>query len=133
MVKKAKPVTEKIIHQQICSYINLQYPNVIYTSDASGMRLTIGLRMEAKAKRCNRYVIPDLIILQPVGGFFGLLLEIKRSRKDLYKKDGTFLKCEHIEAQAKAIEQLNEIGYSAGFVCGFEEAKTVIDAYFKAV
>lgn len=123
--------TEKIIHQQICTYINLQYPNVIYTSDASGMRLTIGLRMEAKAKRCNNYVIPDLIILHPAGGFHGLMLEIKRTRNDLYKKGGGYLKSEHIEAQTKAIEQLNKLGYHSGFACGFEEAKTVIDAYLK--
>ena len=121
--------TEKIIHQQICTYMNLQYPNVIYTSDASGMRLTIGLRMEAKAKRCKNYVIPDLIILQPNHIYSGLVLEIKKSRNDLYKKDGSFLKSEHIEAQAKAISRMTDLGYFARFACGFDEAKAFIDEY----
>jgi len=123
-------MSEKIIHGQICQYLDLQYPNVIYTSDASGMRLSIGLRMEAKRKRCKRYVIPDLLILHPSNGYNGLLLEVKKSRSDVYKKDGGYLKSEHLENQIESIKALLNIGYQAGFVCGFDNAKKMIDEYF---
>ena len=123
-------MTEKIIHQQVCDYLNLQYPNVIYTSDASGMRVSIGLRMELKRKRCKRFVIPDLIILHPSNGWHGLILEIKKDGEKLIKKDGEFKKG-HISEQADTIGELTGLGYCAMFGIGFSDCKKIIDGYFK--
>ena len=77
-------MTEKILHTQVCQYLDLQYPDVIYTSDMSGMRVSIGLRVEMKRKQCKKYVIPDLLILHPKKGYHGLLIEIKADKEDLY-------------------------------------------------
>ncbi len=54
-----KKITEKEVHTAVCKYLDAQYPDVIYLSDPSGMRVTIGLQMELKRKRCKRYKIPD--------------------------------------------------------------------------
>ena len=40
-----KKVTEKDVHTAVCKYLDAQYPDVIYLSDPSGMRVTIGLQM----------------------------------------------------------------------------------------
>jgi hypothetical protein len=123
-------MSEKIIHQQVCEYINMQYPNVIFTSDPSGMRVSVGLRKELKRKRCNNYKIPDLLILHPINGKSGLMLEIKKNGVKLHKKDGSF-KDEHTELQAASIDRLRVIGYAAEFGIGFDNCKKIIDNYFK--
>lgn len=127
--KKAKE-TEKNVHQQVCTYIDLQYPTIIYTSDASGMRCSMGLRMELKRKRCKRYKIPDLLILHPNKGYHGLILEIKKDGEKITKRDGEYVD-EHIEEQAKTLCRLKEIGFAASFAIGFNEAKRIIDDYLK--
>ncbi len=123
--------TEKQIHTLICEYLDLQYPNIIYLSDMSGMRVSIGLRVEMKRKRCKRFVIPDLIILHPKKGYHGLLIEIKAGKDDLYNKNGKIKKVEHLENQCKSLVQLNSLGYLSAFGCGFDECKKIIDNYLK--
>lgn len=127
---KLPPASEKVIHSMIADYINLQYPNVMFLSDASGMRLSIGLRNEVKRKRCEKYKILDLIILYPsLDGLHGLILEVKKVGAKLYKKDGITWFNEHVEAQAKSLAHLNEIGYLARFAIGFDEAINIINQY----
>ncbi len=58
-------MTEKQIHLQVCRYLDLQYPKVIYTSDSSGVRVSIGMAKALKSIRCKGYKIPDLIIMHP--------------------------------------------------------------------
>lgn len=122
---------EKIIHQQVCDYLKLQYPNVIFTSDASGAKMSIGMAMELKRKRCVNYKIPDLLILQPTKDYKGLFLEIKKSSDDIFTKKGELRDSEHIQAQFKTIQRLNDLGYCSAFACGFNDAKQLIDNYFK--
>lgn len=122
---------EKAVHQQICDYIKIQYPNVIFTSDASGMRVGMGLRMELKRKRCANYKIPDLLILQPSGAYHGLLVEIKRDIKDLFTAKGNLKSTDQINEQSKTIVRLNDIGYYACFCCGFNHCRSVIDNYLE--
>ena len=122
---------EKDLHLMVCRYIQARYPSVIFTSDPSGMRVTIGLRVEIKKKRCQGYKIPDLIIDEPRGGYHGLRMEIKRSPSELYDRNGNYRKTEHIQEQAKAIDRLKELGYFAAFACGWDECIKVIDHYMK--
>lgn len=125
-------MTEKILHTQICKYLDMQYPNLIYTSDMSGMRVSIGLRVEMQRKRTKSWVIPDLLILHPNNEFKGLFLELKLSLSDVWKKDGKLKKSEHLEAQEKSLNRLQELGYQALFGCGFDHTKNIIDSYLKA-
>ena len=118
---------EEPIHNAICQYIRTQYPNVIFTSDSSGVRLNIGAAKGLKAKRSN-HKIPDLIIMQPNQIWHGLMLEIKTSDTKILTKKGTYTS-PHIKEQAKTLEMLNDLKYLALFVCGFDEAKKIIDSY----
>lgn len=122
---------EKHLHQQVCSYLNLQYPDVIYLSDPSGLKVSIGVAVELKKKRCKKYKIPDLIILKPARGKCGLVLEIKVSVNDVFKKNMTLKNNEHVREQHKSIKELNRLGYAAYFGCGFEHCKRLIDEYLK--
>lgn len=123
--------TEKVLHQQVCDYLKLQYPNVIFFSDASGMRVTQGLRMELKRKRCKNYKIPDLIILCPNDKYNGLIIELKRGSENPFKKDGSLKAGEHIEEQFKSILELSRLGYYACFAYEFHNCQDIIDKYFK--
>src|SRR5687768_13685955 len=88
-VKKTKKGKEKAIHVAICEYVKLAYPNVIFFSDSSGVRLTMGQAMTLKRMRASDVKIPDMIILEPRGEFSGLLLEIKDPEYNPYLKDGS--------------------------------------------
>jgi hypothetical protein len=126
-----KQVTEKTIHQQVCHWLKLQYSNLIFTSDASGMRVSIGLRVELKRKRCDNYKIPDLLIFHPTSRYRGLFIEIKTDKSDVYNKNGVMKPTEHIQEQAKTLERLNELGYKAEFGFGFNHCLFIITSYMK--
>ena len=124
-------MTEKKVHQQVCDYLKMQYPNVIFTSDASGMRVSMGLRMELKRKRCNRFVIPDLIILHPNKSWHGLIIEIKNKASEWYNKDGVIkINNEHIYKQWQSLYQLSKLNYCAEVGVGFDGCRRIIDNYF---
>jgi hypothetical protein len=119
---------EERIQSAIARYIRVQYPNVVFTSESSGMRVSEGLRVRMKAQR-SKHKLPDLIILETNEKFSGLMLELKKDRQTIYKKDGTFKKSEHVEAQRDTLRLLKSQGYMAVFGCGFEETKNIIDYY----
>lgn len=121
-------MSEYKLHKSICNYIKMQYPFVIFTSDASGIRLTIGNAKKMLALKSN-CKIPDLLILEPKGGFNGLILEIKKEGAKVYKKDGGLYSNPHLKAQDETLSRLTVKGYYADFVIGFDQAKYVIDSY----
>jgi hypothetical protein len=130
MAKTYSMKSEKQLHKQVCKYLDLRYPDVIYLSDPSGMRVSIGLQMEIKAKRCKRYKVPDLIILHPNARYKALIFEIKKDLAELVTKSGDIRKSKHIQEQLRSLERLQEIGYAAVFGVSFEQIKSVIDEYF---
>ena len=123
-------MTEKQIHLQVCRYLDLQYPKVIYTSDSSGVRVSIGMAKALKAIRCKGYKIPDLIIMHPNRLYHGLIIEIKKDLSQILKKSGHFKNDKHVQEQLKSLEELKRLGYAAIFGCGFDHCKSVIDEYF---
>ena len=123
-------MTEKQIHIQVCRYLDLQYPKVIYTSDSSGVRVSIGMAKALKAIRCKGYKIPDLIIMHPNRLYHGLIIEIKKDLSQILKKSGHFKNDKHVQEQLKSLEELKRLGYAAIFGCGFDHCKSVIDEYF---
>jgi hypothetical protein len=126
-------MTEKQVHTAICKYLDAQYPDVIYTSDPSGMRVSIGLVIEMKAKRCKRYKIPDLLILHPSDKYAGLFMEIKKDLSQIVTKSGDLRKDKHTKEQNRTLEKLQQLGYAAIFAAGFDHAKKAIDLYFKNI
>lgn len=130
MAKTYSMNSEKQLHKAICRYIDLQYPDVIYLSDPSGMRVTPGLMMEIKAKRCKRYALPDLIILHPNKQYKGMMIEIKKDLSQIVTKSGDIRKSKHVQDQLRTLERLQELGYAAIFGVSFEQMKSAIDQYF---
>lgn len=118
--------SEEKLHIAICDYMKLAYPNVMFISEASGVRTTIGTAAKLKRMRSSHTHL-DLYILEKIGKFGALIIELKA--KNIFKKDGSLLKDQHLEDQAKTIMRLRQKGYAAGFACGFDEAKKIIDQY----
>jgi len=122
---------EKHLHKQICNYIKYQYPDVIFLSDMSGLKTSIGMAVQMKALRSCR-ALPDLLVLKPNKEFCGLLIEIKTNVSEVYLKDGKTLKNnQHIKEQSQMLKRLNKLGYYATFGIGFENCKNIIDNYLK--
>jgi len=122
-------MSEKTLHKAVCQYIRLQYPDVMFNSDSSGIRLTIGQSVQIKALKSNRGY-PDLMIFQPRNGYHGLFIELKQEGTKLRKKDMTCA-TPHIQEQWSCIVDLERKGYVARFAVGFDQAKAIIDNYLK--
>jgi hypothetical protein len=116
---------EETIHQQLCAYIRAQYPNVIFTSEPSGLRLPIGQATKLKKLRSGSK-LPDLWILERRANYGGLFIELKA--EPIHKKNGEY-KNPHIKEQAEVIQRLKEKGYAATFAVGFDEARMEVDMY----
>jgi len=134
--KSVKP-REKTIHFEVCKYIRSAYPGVVFFSDPSGLRLSMGMRMQIKRIKCEARGLPDLWIMQPkvrdCKVVCGLAIELKRSVSGYRKKDGMMPRDPdgHLHEQAQMITALNRKGYSSCFCGGFTEAIMVIDRYMK--
>jgi hypothetical protein len=121
---------EKNLHTQVCQYLKMQYPKILFNSDAAGVRLTMGQAIQMKKLRAgNGY--PDLMIFEPRGDFYGLFIELKREGERIWLKDNSPSTDDHIREQLGVLKQLNERHYFAVFAIGFDEAKTTIDEYLK--
>ncbi len=123
---------EAILHRQVCDYLRKQYPNVLFTSEASGLRLTMGQAVQMKRLRsCNGF--PDLMIFEPKRmsndrEYFGLFLELKADGTKLRNSDGYYA-TPHLREQRKLLDKLSTRCYFAEFAVGFDEAKRIIDEY----
>jgi len=124
-------MTEKILHKQVCDYLRLQYPNVLFNSDMAGsMKLTIGQAVQIKSLRSNRG-FPDIVIYEPRGKYHGLFIELKNEGTKLYKRDNMTPATPHIFEQMEMQVELQQRGYRCSFAIGFDEAKHIIDSYLK--
>jgi len=115
-------------HRAVCQYLKVRYPNTIFLSDASGVRVSMGVARQIKPLKSSRG-IPDIIILEPRGGFHGLLIEIKATGVKVFKKNGEIYSDDHIKEQWEVLKRLQMKGYKAVFACGQDEAMSVVDKY----
>ena len=134
--KKFISMKEENEHRQVCEYLKMQYPKVLFNTDLSGIRLTMGQAVKAKKLRSGNG-FPDIVIYKAIfdkesnNHYFGLFIEMKRKGEKIFKKDIITPKSEHIAEQIEMIEKLNNEGYYATFCIGFDEAKKIIDWYLK--
>ncbi len=134
--KRAQP--EQKLQAQVCAYLKLMYPSVIFTSDiTSGMFLPKHIAVKYASLRSSR-ALPDLLILHRVKApedashdfFSGLALELKAESNSPFLKDGiTLSSSKHVQEQSAILSILTIHGFSAQFVCGFDHARKVIDNY----
>lgn len=121
---------EESLQIAVCNYIRMAYPKVIFTSEASGLKLTIGQAVKMKKMRSNAG-LPDLIILHPSpnSNWAGLCLELKI--KSPFKANGSLKNDQHLKKQDILLSKLRIRGYWATFAIGFDNAKEIIDDYMK--
>jgi hypothetical protein len=133
----AKP--EEILHKQVAGYIKKYYPDVIFFSEPSGLRLQSW--HQKKLLKAIRSVgkLPDIFIALPVEGynkenvfvkFHGFFLELKVAGTTIYKKNGEVVADEHIQAQLEMLKRLYALGYAATFGIGLEPSVKLIEDYF---
>lgn len=127
--------TEVGEQQRFLNHIKRQFPHVIAYSDAMGEDLTDAGRQRQAALRTRRG-IPDIIIDYPSRGYHGARFEFKKTGTVIYKKDGRSLRAQpyryrikgriysgdHLAEQAATLKELNDHGYYARFVCGYDMA-----------
>lgn len=112
----------------VCNFITHYYPQAYYISDNSGVKMSKG--MAIKASKCKSGKGLDLFILEPVGKYYGLIIELKKTGTSLRKKKDNTWASEHIAAQAKEIKKLNKKKFYASFAIGYKQAVIIINRYF---
>jgi len=120
--------TEALLQQAVCKYITLQYPDIIFASDLSGVKLSIGVAKKLKMLKSEKG-IPDLTLYEPRKGYHGLCIELKRDGVKLFKKDGITYSDPHYAEQAEVLSRLSTKGYLAVFCIGWDQARGTIDGY----
>ena len=127
---------EEILQFQICRYLEMQYPQVLFETRLNGLKMPIGLAKKAKMLGARR-AMPDLTIyeesIKNADGlhkikYGGLFLELKAEGTRLKNKKGEYA-TPHLLEQSVILRRLRMRGYYATFVIGFEQAKEIIDWY----
>jgi hypothetical protein len=122
------------LQKQICRYLSLQYPKILFISDAtSGAKLTMPQAIRNGLIQKADFKIPDLQILEPNKNWHGLFLELKKESP--YKKTGGIKASQnnHLELQEQSMKLLRQKGYMACFCWSFENAIEIIENYLKDV
>ena len=123
---------EFILQCQVCEYLRTAWPKVLFLSDSiAAVKLTMPQASRNKKVQKQGFKCPDLIILEPRGGYFGLFIELKVESP--YKLNGEIKasKDDHLKLQQETLARLNELGYVAKFCWSWDMAKTIIDNYMK--
>jgi len=121
-------MTEKQLHKSICDFIKYQYPKIIFNTDASGLKLTIGQSVQIKKLRSSNG-FPDIVIYEQSQGYWALFLEVKIETP--FKKDGKLKSNKHLEEQNEMHKKLRLKGYKVEFVWTFDNAVKLIRDYLK--
>ena len=149
---------EESLQLAVANHIVTNYPNVLFRTDAGGIKLPIGLAKKLKDMNGGRRGWPDMFIAEPKGvkaecavldgekymkngevspiqkaqfieQKYGLFIELKKEGTRIFKKDGTLVSDEHIREQFDMLTELRSKGYVAEFACGYDEAVKLIDDY----
>lgn len=127
--RKKQGKKESKLQTFLSDYIRLKHPNTLFFCDtAAGMRTSIGVALLIKRWRSSNG-FPDMYIFEPRGSYHMLQLELKSDDADLYKKDGTLRKTEHLETQYEMHILMKQRGFMAMFVKGRNHAVAVIEWY----
>lgn len=121
---------ESDLQRAVARYIKRNYPDVYFTSDASGNNT--GSKFQRgynKATRNPSRGWADLIILEPRANWNGLILELKLETP--FRQDGELKAGEHLLEQWEFLMAMKSKDYLALFVWGWELTIETIDDYMK--
>lgn len=120
---------EQSIQNAFCAYVRLNHPDIIFTSDASGLAISVGQRIGMTIQR-SAGKIPDFIMLEPNKEYHGLVIEFKTEECDIQHALASSAKrYDHIKSQYETLKRLGEKGYKAIFACGYKEALEIFLKY----
>jgi hypothetical protein len=118
---------------QVATYLRLNYPAVKFTISPANIKLTKFMAKKVKSMGYGKGT-PDLIIPARNAQFSGLWIELKSERKEYKDENGENKVHEAGTASSDQLEWLAFLtaqGYKALVCTGYEEAKAVIDNYFR--
>ena len=121
---------EEKLQIAICRYTKYQYPKIVFNSDQSGLSTSIGQAVKMKKARSNHAQL-DVVILKSKYPYHALILEVKKSKEEIFKKDGGYRKSEHLQDQINTKSILEEDSYAVHFVWSLDMAKEIIDNYME--
>ena len=124
---------EEQIHIALCKYIQLQYPGVIFTTESSGLRLTMRAAVVAKQCRNPKTGWCDIIVLEPKGGYHGLLIEVKKDESQLLTKKGVPKTDKHNLEQQSFARKVDAKGYRYLYACGLDMGIEIINDYMSLI
>jgi len=120
--------------KQLLNWVKIQYPNLLYTEDLGGIKLTIGQAKKVKASRARRGH-PDMMFQKVFSGYTGtidycgLAIEFKRKGETIVKRNGELYKNDHLKEQYDYLLALRREGWFTCFAVGFLDAQRIIKAY----
>jgi len=127
-----KKQPEYELQKQICKWLQLQYPTVLFMTDSiAAVKLTMPQASRNKAVQKAGFKCPDLIIFEPNESYYGLFIELKV--KSPFKKDGSLRKDEHLVNQQNTMFQLTRKGYKCAFSWSLEMTIEIIEKYLNNV
>jgi len=135
-------------HRALATYTREKYPDLIFNTDSSGIRLTEGQAVQMKQLRSENS-FPDLVFYHRNSKYNGLFIELKATGKTVYKKNGELKRqmrpiyqkgsnrtikigeVNHLEEQKNMLNKLIDQGFYATFAIGLQEAIDILDNYMK--
>jgi hypothetical protein len=110
--------------------MSLTYPNVMFTSNALSLALPPGVRQKA-IKINSKHKHPDILVINHVGIYSGLAIELKVTSSELYDLSGNLRKTTHLKEQKETLKLYENNGYRAIFSFGFENTIKQIRCYLE--
>jgi len=124
---------EAILSTRISKFMQRQYPKVIYRFDIADLKLTKPQAIRMKALQGGLKGYPDMFLASAQKGHHGLYIELKKDYAQVYRKDGSYKKSEHLEHQISVHARLRDEGYMVVWGLGFEDTVKKIREYFEPV
>mgnify|MGYP001565884127 FL=1 len=109
-------VPESTIQIQLSRWFKVQYPNILFTASAGGMRTSIGVAKKMKAMGYSKGT-PDIMIFYPTKNYHGCLLELK-TESGIASNE-----------QKEWIKTLAQLGYYAKICYGYDDTEKTISEY----
>ena len=129
--RKARNNSEESEQAKFISFLRKNYPEIIYHANPEGIRISIGQAVKLAKQGVINKSTPDIFIFKANSKYHGLIIELKKTNWQLYKKNGEIYKDEHVMEQRKFLYRFIDQDYFATFANGFEVAKEIFLAYIQ--
>ena len=122
--------TEYNLSLKISSYLKYQHPNLIFKFSNDDGNLT--MMQAVRRKKVNPFSgFTDFQLFKSSGGYIGLLVELKKDKAQVYKKNGEYKKNEHLRKQVEMHEKLRKEGYNVHFCWDLKGFISILNEYLE--